>query len=319
MIVSPGQDLIVSHLGWCDGGNLWVLETSRGRVSTHSISNAKYLSLHGGMDDYFSVVHHYDSDRLCISAHSFSDPAKTLAQVTVGPVGTTFEGDITRWSYLPRAYVAFLSRAALSDFHLFLIEPVRPTVEIIGLDWYDDSYDKGYQGIIGAVEVPGEDKVIISVQRDSRPVLYDLDQRKVISRLSLADRGGNPTLRFTRRSYELWADDYDTLLRIDPSDWNVKDKMLLQGTRPARGPAVGECRQFIGEYTFAPDESLCAVARPFSGDVIALNMKKFKVTHACPLGRQPLLVAVLDDGTVYGRDYKTGTLLMGCLKRKWIT
>jgi hypothetical protein len=87
---------------------------------------------------------------------------------------------------------------------------------------------------------------------------------------------------------------------------------LLQG-------ASAGCRQFIGAYSFTQDESLCAVARPFSGDVIALNMKKFKITHACNLGRQPLHVAVLEDGTVYGRDWKTGTLLQGHLKRKWIT
>jgi len=125
-------------------------------------------------------------------------------------------------------------------------------------------------------------------------------------------RAWHATLRFTRQTRELWADDYDTLLRINTSDWTVTDRLLLQG------PSVG-CRQFIGAYSFNQDESLCAVARPFSGDVVALNTKKFKITHTCNLGHQPLLVALLANGTIYGRDWKTGTLLKGQLKKKWIT
>ena len=94
------------------------------------------------------------------------------------------------------------------------------------------------------VEVSGEDKLIFSVQRDSNPVLYDLRERKVISKLSLANRLGNPTLRFRRRAHELWADDYDTLLRLDPSDWHVTDSLLLQGS-------ISGSRHFIGEFCFS--------------------------------------------------------------------
>ena len=287
---------------------MWVLETPRGEASTHRISDAKYLSLHGGTRDCFSVVHHYEGDRLVISAHSFVDPPKTLAGVSFGPSGNSFEGDPAVWAHLPRVYIAYFKRPTLSDFHLFLIEPDGPTAEVVTLEWYDDSYDKGYQGVIGVVRMPGEDKVIISVQRDSHPILYDLARREVILKLSLADRHGNPTLRFRQRRRELWADDYDTLLRINPSDWSIRDRMLLQD-------ASEGCRQFIGAYCFNRDESLCAVARPFSGDAVALDTKTFKITHACHLGHQPLLVALLSNGTVYARDWKTGKLLKGRMKR----
>ncbi|MCP5487710.1 MAG: hypothetical protein H7A43_03590 [Verrucomicrobia bacterium] len=312
MILSQDQSLIVSSLGWTDTGGLWVLETRSGGLSTPKISDAKYLSLHQGSGDFFSIIHHYDADQILISVHSFADPPKVLARVSFGPSGNSFEGDASVWPHVPKAYVAYFKRPALSDFHLFLIEPIRPSAEVVGLDWYDDSYDKGYQGVIGVVEVPDEDNLVISVQRDSHPVLYDLDQRRVISKLSLADRSGNPTLRFTRQSRELWADDYDTLLRLSPPDWKVRDTMLLQD-------ASAGCRQFIGAYSFNQDESLCAVARPFSGDVVALNTSKFRITHTCNLGQQPLLVSLLSDGTVYARDWKTGRLLKGTLKKKWIT
>jgi hypothetical protein len=134
----------------------------------------------------------------------------------------------------------------------------------------------------------------------------------MVGKLSLADRGGNPALRFRRGANELWADDYDTLLRIEPGDWRVRNRRLLQG-----GWTTGS-RQFIGEYAFNNDETLCAVARPFSGDVVALNTTNFRITHACNLGRQPLLVALLSDGTVWARDWKSGDVLRGALRRKWL-
>ena len=208
--------------------------------------------------------------------------------------------------------MAYFKHLARADFYLFLVEPIRPTIEIIELDWYDDSYDKGYQGVIGVVEVPDQDKLIVSVQRDSQPVLMDLETKAVIKKLSLANRLGNPTLRFRKHANELWADDYDTILRIYPSNWTVESSMLLQ-------EAATGCQQFIGAFAFSADENLCAIARPFSGDVIAIDTAKFKVTHSCELGDQPLLVTLLSDGTIYSRDWKTGKLLMGTLKRKWFT
>ena len=279
--------------------------------STHTLSDARYLSLCAGSDDYFAVMHHYLGEQLVITAHSFTDPVQVIGRLRFSPTGHQFEGEPRVWEYLPKAYIGFLKQPALSDYRLFLIEPVLTQAEVVTLDWYDNSYDKDYQGLTGVVEVPGQDKLIISVQRDSHPVLYDLSQRKVVKKLSLARRAGNPTLRFRKHPCELWADDYDTLLRLDISNWKVTDKIVIQGARAGS-------QQFMGAYAFSLDESLCAVARPFSGDVVAVNTKRFRITHTCNLGHQPLTVALLSDGTVYARDWKTGRLLKGQLtKKKW--
>jgi len=310
MILSQDETVIVSSIGWADAGALWVFETRAGRVSTHKLSDAKYLSLHPGTEDHFAVVHHADGEQVRITAHSFANPPKALAGVTLGASGIAFEGEAAVWRRVPRAYVAYLKGPGLADYRLLLIDPARPAAEVIPLDWYGDSYDKDYQAVIGVAEVPDENKVLFSVQRDSHPVLYDLDRRAVVTKLSLAGRGGNPTLHFTSRTRELWADDYDTLLRLSPPAWGVKNRTVLQG-------AGTGCRQFIGAFSFNRDESQCVVARPFSGDVVALNTKSFRVTHTCRLGHQPLHVSLLSDGTVFSRDWKTGALLSGQLKKKW--
>jgi len=68
----------------------------------------------------------------------------------------------------------------------------------------------------------------------------------------------------------MWASDYDTIVKVDRSSWQVRDVCRLQS-------AAAGTMQFIGDFTFDPDETVCAVARPFSGDVVALDPSTMKV------------------------------------------
>lgn len=312
MISNPEESKIISSLGWVDKGSLWVLETSSDDIQKLELSDAKYISLHSNGREYFSIVHHYDGKKVGISAHSFHKPETSLSTIHWENGTGIFEGNVEIWKKVPRAYPEYLQRPSKSDFYLLFIDPIRPELDIIDLDWYDDSYDKGYQGVIGAVEIPKTSELIISIQRDSNPILYDMDERKVIKKLTLSERHGNPHLTFMQTADELWADDYDTLLCINPKDWTVKKSIRLQD-------AAENTMQFIGNYAFNKNETLCAVARPFSGDVVVLDTKRFKITHHSKLGKQPLEVCLLSNGTVYSRDWKTGDLLKGKIKRKWFT
>lgn len=314
MITSPDEKIIVSSLGWTDKDSLWLLETRTGSIATVRLSDAKYLSLHGGRNGHFAVQHHYDDGHaVAITAHSFPDPQKVRARITITASNgaSRFDGDVGIWQYLPKAYVAYFKRPGVSDCHLFLVDSIRPEVTVADFPWYDNSYDKDWQSIIGVVEVPNRDLLIVSVQRDSHPVLMDAGTKRMVGKLSLAGAAGNPTLRFRQRANELWADDYDNLLRIDPDTWRVRNRKRLQGG------VLGCSGQFIGAFAFNADETLCVVARPFSGDVVALDTTRFRVTHTCNLGHQPLRVALLSDGTVWARDWKTGKLLKGSLKKRW--
>jgi hypothetical protein len=63
------------------------------------------------------------------------------------------------------------------DFCLLQVAPQVGRLELQQFDWYSDGYEKGYQGIIGVVEIPNDDLLIISVQRDSHSVLTSLGSR----------------------------------------------------------------------------------------------------------------------------------------------
>jgi hypothetical protein len=69
-------------------------------------------------------------------------------------------------------------------------------------------------------------------------------------------------------------------------------------------------RYFTGEFAFDAAEALCAVARPYSGDVLLLETTTFRVTHRVTTGRQPLGVGLLPNGRVVARDWTSGELLL---------
>ena len=311
MITNCAGTQAVCSLGWVHKGNLWVYKFGDRSPHIHRLSDSKYLSVKAGRNDFFSVVHHWDADRLEISAHHHSEPHRTISSMIFRSLGrggadaqVILTGDNAVWQELPHAYVGY----AFGDFHLFLVNPVGQA-SVQAFDWYDNAhYDKGYQGIVGVQEIPNSHLLIVSVQRDSNPVLYDPDIRKEVKKLSLAGRGGNPRFQVRISASELWADDYDHIVKLDAMTLNVIETKQLQEAGTAG-------RQFIGEFALCGDERLCLVARPFNGDAIGLDCDSMRQTHRAALGKQPLVAGLLGDDTVVALDWKTGRFLHGKLRK----
>ena len=309
MILDPLERVIVSSLGWVDGGALWCLDVASGRIESVRLGDARYLTLCAGRDGYFSVVHHHDGETVRVSAHAFDAPGVELSHCLLTGTERRIEGDLAVWAHLPRYYVAFLVQPELRAYVLVDVDTAKgPAVQPLG--WFDSHYDPPYQSPIGATEVPGSHLVAISIQRDSRPVLHDPASGRKVGEIVLAGNHGNPALHFSRDGSALYADDYDTVLRLDPRDWRVLARRRVQG-------AFTGTAEFIGQFAFDPDERVCAVARPFSGDVVGLDPTTLRIRYRARLGQQPLEVAVLRDRRVYARDWKTGALLTGSLRRAW--
>jgi hypothetical protein len=212
----------------------------------------------------------------------------------------TSDGPSELWDLVPRYVLAWSEEARRTVMlHLDQHDP-----ELDPLDWHNrESYDLDYQGLVGVYPIPGSDLLIISVQRDSSPVLYDPRQRQVVRRIRLSDGHGNPSLYFRHLADELWADDYDTLLRLRSGSWEVLDSLQLQG------PGDGFVQRFIGEFWFPPEEDFCLVARPFSGDVVLIDPVRFEVIKSIPIESQPIVAVKLRDGRVIARDWQTRRLL----------
>ncbi len=309
MLTDPEEQTIVSSLGWVDGGALWIFDVPTRHAYSAPIGEAKYISLHAGRSGHFAAVHHYDDEQLLITAHSFAAPEAILSRFVLSRNQRGIDGPAAPWEHLPRHYVAYLVQPAWSDFALVSINP-SSGIGLQTFHWYDNSYDKGYQGIVGVTEIPGSERVLVSVQRSSKLIIYDPMARHQIGDIALSERSGNPSLYFRRSREELWADDYDTLVKVESGNWRILKARKLQAAAAGTG-------HFIGQFTFNSDESICAVARPFSGDVVGLEPETLHTRYRAQLGRQPLEVALLSDRRVYARDWKTGDLLEGRLRRTW--
>jgi hypothetical protein len=310
MFISPESRFVISHLGWIDKSALWTYDVVMDSVNLLPVGNAKYLTLYSCKDkNQFAVFHHYDGALIRLTVHSFDNPAIPLCTIEHSEGKTQVQGEIEVLHNAPRYYVAFYNPGYNADFHLIIIDTVQGEIETERFDWYGDNYDKGYQGIVGVIELDSGN-LIVSVQRDSQPIIYDPKTKTVVRKLSLANNYGNPKFRFVRQRGEIWADDYDTILKFDSKTLALKALQRLQ--MAATGTA-----HFIGDWSFNNDESLCLVSRPFSGDVIAISTDNLKIKYVAKTGKQPLQSVFVNNSNIIGRDWKTGALLKGSLGRKW--
>ncbi len=238
-----------------------------------------------------------------------ADPARRISSSILYRSGPTeadircdTTGDISVWAELPRYYSAFV----FGDYRLLLVHP-QGTIHSQTFPWFTSAaYDKDYQGIVGVEGLKSSGTVIVCIQRDSNPVVYDPERKIVIRKLTLADRRGNPEFQLRATAAEYWASDYDTIVKLDSARLNVVTSTRLQ-------PAGEHSQQFIGDFRSPRADSICLVARPYSGDVIALDCATMTQTHRAALGRQPLDAALLADDKVIALDWKTGDFVSGSL------
>ncbi len=311
MISNPERTVLISSVGWVDGDALWRFDVPAARSDRLPFHDgARYLSLHSSASAHFAVGHHFDGARFEITVHSFSDPTSVRARAMIDDRRTEVAGDSAAWRDVPLLYVAYLGFEPWKDFVLLKISAGAAGVAVQRLEWYDHTYDKGYQGVLSVLELAGEDAALVSVQRSSQLILQDLKTGRKKRAVDLGGRGGNPIPRQREGSQEIWASDYDTLVVISREDWRILRSARLQGA------AVGT-QQFIGDYSFAPDGATCVIARPFSGDAVEVDSTTLKVTRSVRLGRQPLELVALPGAEVLARDWKTGDVLRGTLKRRW--
>lgn len=298
MINDSNFKYAISNLGWVDKGNLWIYSSEKNDVESFRLSDSQYLSIHKGENDYFSVAHNFNDYRFEITVHHFSDPTKIVCRLSFDNFKNTVDGDINLLCHIPKYYIANLNINNEFKFHLFRIDNGQLSVNDDKINWYyDGNFDFGYQGLIGVTEY--KDELIFCVQRDGSLYRYSLISDKIIEKIPLANKYGNPRVTFCENFSELWVDDYDTLLKVNPKKWKVENNKLLQ-------PADKGTGQFIGSYSINKD--LIVIPRPYSSDILILD-KDLNIKTSIKVESQPL-EAVLLDKVIVGRDWETGKLII---------
>jgi hypothetical protein len=309
MISDPERTTVLSCLGWIEGDALWHFDVASHQVDTIPLgSGARYVSLYRG-GALFSLAHHFDGGRFEVTVRRFDAPTAVVARAAIAKDETIVEGDLTAWDTVPRLYTPYLSFEPWNDFVLCKVAPATRQIEVQRFEWFDDSYDKDYQGIVGALELPGRNVALVSVQRSSKVVVHDLGTGRPRGFVTLGGGAGNPKLELRNSGTELWAIDYDSLVVLRTEDLKIRHQTRLQG-------ALSGSALFVGDLAFSPDDNLCVVGRPFSGDIVGVDIHTFSVRSRAKVGSQPLEVVALGNGKVVARDWKTGALLQGTLERR---
>ncbi|MGN6395967.1 MAG: hypothetical protein ACTHMI_10410 [Mucilaginibacter sp.] len=304
MIFNENLQKVISNLGWVDKGSIWVYDGIKSKNDVIRLSDSQYLTLAEGKEEYFSIVHHGNNSEIDITVHNVNDPRKEYFRTSFNHFNTSFSGDASFLEFVPKYYVCGFTMDNDFAFHLLKIEGGIIVLEDHKIEWYTKGdFDFMYQGLTSVTEYG--DELIFTVQRDGSLYRYSLNEDKLIDKIKLSGKYGNP--QPTIKNDEIWVSDYDTILRL--KNWNIERVKKLQES--AKGTA-----QFIGNFSFNAQNNLCIIARPFSGDVIGLN-KNLKIKYTCNIGNQPLEAVLMQDNTVIARDWQTGKLLQGEMKRKW--
>jgi hypothetical protein len=303
VIVSPDRRIVISSFGWVEHDALWRFDAASGAVATIRLgSGARWVSVHHSGTPYFSVAHHFDGPRFELTVREFDRPGDVVASARVDEGPAVIEGASDAWQSVPELYTTYLRCEPWNDYVLVRIATEPPALTLHGFPWFDSTFDKGYQGVIEVLKIPGRETAIVSVTRCSDLFLHDLGSGRSDGRIRLAGALGNPHIEFAPRERDLWATDYDTLVVVDGVRWRAIRSARLQAASPGT-------QLFIGGFSFAPDEDVCFVARPFNRDVAAVDVRTLKPRRSVPVSGQPFDVAALGGGRFVARDWKTGALL----------
>jgi hypothetical protein len=293
MIYDAAAQTVVGNLGWVDKGALWLFELQTRTESRLVVEGAGFLSLRAGQNGLFRLVHHQSAD-CAVSIRSTREPDVELASIRVESGHPRFFGNLDLWRFVEPAVVL-----VTGDWQrLFLID--APGEQLIDLDlsWFTEAdYDLGYQALTDCLSLADADRIVVSVQRSSKLVVIDSQRNERVGSIMLAGRGGNPQLR-QHSDVEFVASDYDTLCLVD-----TKKLELTDATRLQEADASNK-QQFIGDYDLG--SATCAVARPFSSDVLLLDLPHFNVLSRVPVAGQPLAVCMTSKSHFLARDWHTG-------------
>lgn len=301
MLFDPATATAIDSLGWVEKGALWIFDARRQTARREPVPGAAYVSLAGGRGGFFRVVHH-GAEQGVISVRRYADPGAQIARVTFDSRESRFTGDDAAWAQVESAAVV-----NVREQQLVWIDPGKAQVRMLDLTWYDaDTYDLGYQGLTGCVRRPDGKGFIVSVQRSSDLVLLDGSGERKAGTITLAGGHGNPDLRLLSDG-RLIATDYDTVAEVSLPQERMTRHMRLQP------PTAEGMNQFIGEVFVLAGERQALVARPFSGDVLRLNLDDLRTETSAAVPFQPLTVCELGDQRFLCRDWQTGAVHVGQL------
>jgi|CXWL01.1.fsa_nt_gi hypothetical protein len=294
MILNSLRTKIVSSYGWKDRGAFSIVDVRDRSVASFNLECATYITVKIARSNHFVCVHHFNDKKLILTIQSFDAPSEVKGRISIINGQSTFEGNDEVWSLSPRFFIGYFR----GQYSLIEICARNREIFIHPLEWFTlEKYDLGYEAPMDAIEIPAQDYLLISVCRRA-PVLYDLS-KKIVSREVFI---GGHNFTFIKQNSEIWATSYDELVK---SDIRTLKPILSKIFQP---PLNGHSNTAIGDFSFSPDEKFCALARPFSHDILILEPESMNEVARIKSEHQPYQIVMLDNNECVYRDHQKGIL-----------
>jgi hypothetical protein len=245
-----------------------------------------------------------------------SEPSRALARTWWSRSGIGHEGDGDAWSNLPPFQLA-----NDPEFPLAFTLTIDGVLLPLDLDWYNDQdYDRGYEYLSCLVREPNTGDLLVGMYRSGNIIVCDPGTGAKKRQVTLPNKYHSSKLIVDQGRNVLWAMGYDTLFRLGLPSLDVESSRLIQGPvyssemdKITHG-AVVMTGAFAGDMVLQAEYDRICVARPFSGDVQALDLVSLDAVAVAKTGGEPLDLAVIGDEVV-ARALKTGDVLRGRLEK----
>jgi hypothetical protein len=296
MIVSADGEHLVSFLPWQDRGRLTVCDgfdfarTRRlkiGRILARDFDRP----LGPAADGYFWVVTGTSllDKTPCLSVRTLSDTAPEVYRLRF----TLDEEQVD----LPREYLGGAERHWVGRYggrwQTFIATPEDSVVASYPCAWRGrNPGDRKAPGFSGVWPVPGRNELWYAVDRSDHLLVVDSRTMQDLGTVRLPRAGCRQILFGTDGL--AFVQNFDTVAVVDTGTREVLRESRLQP--PDWDDRGQKFAVFIGELLLMPDGRRLCVARPFSSDIVVVDVETLEKRQSIPLRGEPLELALHPNG-----------------------
>jgi hypothetical protein len=234
------------------------------------------------------------------------DDLCTVRAKTSWPSGET-TGDASAWRHLPRYWMASVAPGSSCAMRLDENGGLRPVL----LDW--PVGDEGQESPMLLRRDPSNGDIVVGKYSSNEVLFCDADTG--VPKQGVMLEGNARSVRdiqLDQPSQTMWVLGYDMLFRFAQKTRKLERSAQVQPPTPYESGVREKVRSWVGDFVVQPEQKRVCIARPFAGDVVAVDWETLAPVAVAKTGGEPAYLAAFGD-LIVARDWRTGETLRATL------